>query len=303
MAYNEYEDKQTLITNPSIPDINKVKADDMNYIKYNLPHIGTSVDSSYRTNILHSKNLFDEVWEYGGVNSTTGANENNGENTRIRTKNYIEVSASSNYVLTFDATNVGTAGARIVLYNSNKEFISTLWYNTSSGNQWAFETTSATKYIRFTAITDSGTWDLSNIHFMMNEGSEALPYEPYITPSIVVDNDEIYSKPVVLWTNSSPTSSFAGQNVIMTNWVSEYTHYEIIFQEKNDNTYGYSTGKLPITYSTRLRIPMQINLERNAVVGTNGISFGDCGYYGTYGNTTKTTNNAYIIPYQILGYK
>ena len=266
--------------------------------------IGTSVNSANRVNVLHSKNLFDEVWEYGGVNSTTGANENNGDNTRIRTKNYIEVSASSNYVLTFDATNVGSAGARIVLYNSNKEFISTLWYNTSSGNQWAFETTSATKYIRFTAKTDSGTWNLSNIQFMLNEGSSALPYEPYATPSIVVDNEEIYSKPVVLWTNPAPTSAFTSGNITLNDNISNYQYYEVIYKgAKNIEAY-YNTARIPSGKGCRLIIPTYKNDFRALTyIGGTIATFGDGGSYATYGTNILTTDNDLVIPYQIIGYK
>ena len=171
-TYNEYLDKETLINNPGIPDINKVKADDMNYIKYNLPHIGTSVDSSYRTNILHSKNLFNKatvvVGYYKNANGTPIV-----DNTACYSE-LIQVDTTKQYY--------SNKTISIVYYNSSKQPVGTLT-GTFTG---AFTPTYPYIVINVLQV------DLDT--FQLEKGSSATSYEPYITPSIVVDNEEIYNK-------------------------------------------------------------------------------------------------------------
>jgi len=61
---------------------------------------------------LPVENLFDEVWENGGINSSNGSNENDGDITRIRTKNYISLKPNTTYTLSFDSTNVADSRSK-----------------------------------------------------------------------------------------------------------------------------------------------------------------------------------------------
>ena len=61
---------------------------------------------------LPVENLFDEVWENGGINSSNGSNENDGDITRIRTKNYISLKPNTTYTLSFDSTNVANSRSK-----------------------------------------------------------------------------------------------------------------------------------------------------------------------------------------------
>lgn len=163
------------------------------------------------------------------------------------------------------------------------------------------ETTGAYLQIRIT----SGT-TLTNyvIKPMLEEGSTATTYEPYVEEGIYVDEEELYSKPKVLWTNPAPTESFAGQTITLSEDISNYSHYEILyFHSSSINTDIYSTGKIPKDKRTRLFVP--VNTIGYRIVSLSGASASIQNYvkYATYGESTTTYANNSAIPYQILGYK
>ena len=312
-TYNEYEDKEALIVNPSIPDINKVKADDMNYIKYALPHIGTSVNSSYRTNILHSKNLFSGIPTY--YNNATQTNINNGKKitssantTSFVLYKMIDVSnfVGSKIAVKCNFSTSGNLGRYIIgLCDENGGNRIAGQQTETSGTTiiYTIPTITTSKYLAlwlYAPNTANAYTEYTNI--MVNFG-EASDYEPYITPSIVVDNDEIYSKPVVLWNNSSPTSSFAGQQITLNDDISNYSEYEIKYLAINSSNYILSTGRIPSNYLTRLQYSWEVNRGRNiSSVSTNKITFGNGLVYASY-NGSSTDNNNVCVPIQILGYK
>ena len=452
-TYNEYEDKETLIENPSIPDINKVKANDMNYIKYNLPHIGTSVDSSYNTNLIKGKNLFDKntalansrldstgnivsdnsytcsqfikvkpntkytfsannndyfqhatytsdktfivrnnssgnvstytittgataeyiiivcantnvdsyMFQEGEVSSPTYSSfipnsivvegekftETIGVGTSVNSANRVNVLHSDNlfnkqpiYYNNSTISNISN-GIRITAIASSNSFtlfkmidvsnlvgksISVKCNFTTSGNlgqyiiglcdenggnrivgnstttsgttiTYTIPTITTSKYLAlwlYASPTANTYTDYTNI--MVNMGDTSLDYEPYITPSIVVDNEEIYSKPVVLWTNSSPSSSFSNQAITLLS--SDYNYLEIYSFQQNTGTLLCPLLKLKKGYGGKLITKASGSICDRNVSYTNEttLTFDKC-YVGS------TENNAYLIPYQIIGYK
>jgi len=135
--------------------------------------------------------------------------------------------------------------------------------------------------------------DLSKIQ--IEPGSEATPYTEYKN----FDNT-VY----VLWTNSAPTSSFANQTITLSDSIDNYSYYEIIY--RHDTTYGriLSTGKIPSNSVAWLQLNRNYNYFRLANVNNgNQATINDCNYFGTYGSTTTTTANNYLIPLQIIAYK
>ena len=277
-------------------------------------NVGTSLDNRSRVNVLHSKNLFD-------YNNYTINNTSNGTFTIANDTLNFNNNTGNAYVITFKKIKVkpNTTYTLNGIPNDpdNNNIIYIKFEYDSSGTQVkqnypqalntnTFTTTSTTQYIELRLTTQNlNTQGNYSFKAMLNEGSEALPYEPYITPSIYVDNEEIYNRdkvePILWWTNSTPTSSFSGQAISIPNFTS-YKYFEIIYREDTTTTYNYSSGRLPIG-STRLILPRQVNYVRNVIGGANGITFGDGQFYGTYANTTLTTNNNWIIPYMILLYK
>ena len=112
------------------------------------------------------KNLCNTTFELGGIDTTTG--QNGSGTDRVRTKDYVEVKPNTTYTLS------GVQGSRIVcFYNSSKAYLS---YEVvgSQSTSGTFITPNDTSYIRWYIIQTN-----TNINEMLNEGSTALPYEPY----------------------------------------------------------------------------------------------------------------------------
>lgn len=109
-------------------------------------------------------------------------------------------------------------------------------------------------------------------------------------------------KPTVLWTNSSPTSSFAAQNVSLSDFYS-YSYYEVLYIGDLNSNKILSTGKIPISNLGMLQFLNGKMVTRNiSDKSSSMLRFGGGNEYNSYGGEI-TSNNNICIPYQILGYK
>lgn len=114
-------------------------------------------------------NLFDGKSELGSISTTTGLNETS--ETIYRTINYLQVVASTNYIVTAGIT------VRYFFYNSSYTFIST---STTSST---FTTPSTCKYVRMQV---TGTFSST---FQIEQGSTASTYEAYVEQKTWILND------------------------------------------------------------------------------------------------------------------
>lgn len=274
-------------------------------------NVGTEIDSANRVNVLYSHNLLN-------LNVLTiGTFTYNDTGTRITTNNYIGIefiTTKPNTNYTFNATLPSQyTSLRYVQFDSSKTFISRSNAVYFSNGIASFTTGNNCYYIAilcYKTTTNASTSDLVNP--MLNEGSTALSYEPYLTPSINVDGEEIYSKPVILWENPSPTSEFASQNIQMpSDFLTTYKYYEITYFSGTNKARAFSTGKIAVGSGTNLRY--DVALEDNVYPA---IRYREINYNSTnivlgfanarqkaYNSTTGTTSNGSCIPYQIIGYK
>lgn len=193
----QYDDKVAINIDSTIPDINKCNASDLNEIKSvvnnnadeipsndNLVNVGTSVDTDYRVNVLYSKNLFDGQLELGNY----GANgEKIVSTTTYGNKNIVPVKPNTTYTLSINGISQKYV---LYYYDNSRTFIS----STTSLTTGTFTTPNNCYYINFRCFANDFTSDFANLKVQLEEGSEATTYEPYITPSINVDGEEIYSK-------------------------------------------------------------------------------------------------------------
>ena len=128
------------------------------------------VDGKSTQETRSGKNLFDGVMESGGINNTTGNNQEN--SSLLRSKNYVSVKPNTAYII----SNNGVGVAMNVLeYASDKLFVSFAGVITAGK---PFTTSSTTHYIRFYR-------SVSNTDKIQVEaGSTATSYEPYgVMPS------------------------------------------------------------------------------------------------------------------------
>ena len=109
----------------------------------------------------------------------------------------------------------------------------------------------------------------------------------------------------VLWTNVSPTSSFAGQTVTLSETIAKFTTYEIEYANTNTTTSEtLNTGKIKYNRKTMMCLNFDNHVFRRYVTSISGTSiiFSDC--TGNVLNpASATTSNARCIPLQIIGYK
>ena len=119
------------------------------------------LDLATRTNNLFNKD--NSVTEYY-INST-GTIKPEPASSPWSYSDYIEVKSNTSYSFNVDTTY--GSDAKHCFYDDNKNFISCI----NSGSQ-TFTTPANTKYARF-------SFRSTTTEIMLNEGTEALPYEPY----------------------------------------------------------------------------------------------------------------------------
>lgn len=118
------------------------------------------------------KNLWDEQTELGLISTTTG--QNTPSTTQIRSVNYIPVKPNTTYFITLGSNSSNWCA--VETYKIDKTFLSNLG---SVVNNHTFTTPDNCYYIRFYLSASYGT--TYNHDIMLNEGTTALPYEPYGT--------------------------------------------------------------------------------------------------------------------------
>ena len=117
---------------------------------------------------------------------------------------------------------------------------STYYYGILQNNSWVFRNyngsdtftiSSDTTYSTILIVVGNGT-TVSNVTIspMIQKGSTATTYEPYVTPSINVNGEEIYSKPVVLFNNANGLFD----DITLTDSKSNYSKLEIYFIDDQD---------------------------------------------------------------------
>ena len=117
--------------------------------------------------------------------------------------------------------------------------------------------------------------------------------------------EEINDNKKILWTNSSPTSNFAAQDITLNS--SDYDCYEIIFLNNMGEDLYYNTGKIPKGHGCRL--VECYSGGSGAAMRTREVNYSSAtqlefkaGRYA-YGTTAAIDNNATCIPLYVIGYK
>lgn len=116
-------------------------------------------------------NVWDEEWELGAYNSSTGAKVSS--TTRIRTKNPIRVIPKTDYCFTYDAAEL-----RVQMYDANMNFLREAYRNRSQSGQ-ALTLAENCHYITFSVGNSSYPVTTYNHDISINYPSTATAYEPY----------------------------------------------------------------------------------------------------------------------------
>ena len=124
-------------------------------------------------------NIWDEEWEVGRYDSSTG--QKSASTTNIRNKNFIKVSTNTSYYLKASAV------ATVLYYDANMNFISL----TYAQNE-AITTPSNACYINFFLASGYGTTYNHDVQICLNSYADKTTYHPYKTDTLSL------SEPVTL---------------------------------------------------------------------------------------------------------
>lgn len=105
-------------------------------------------------------------------------------------------------------------------------------------------------------------------------------------------------KRVTLWTNPAPTTSFNAQTVNLSDSLSNYDFYEILYEQTTLSTRTMTTGKIPVGSGTILHWVTTSTYFRPTTETVSGstLTFEDA-------HEGATVNNITTIPVKIIGYK
>lgn len=111
-----------------------------------------------------------------------------------------------------------------------------------------------------------------------------------------------------LWENPSPSSTFAAQTITLSDDVNNYDFIGIISAQGSGSTGRtrllpmilWPVGSTTIAY---MNVGTYRNYVREFTFSDNTISVAGCSYFGTYGSSTTTPDNASLIPRYIYGFK
>lgn len=120
-----------------------------------------------------TNNMWNEQWELGGINNSTGALES--ANNFIRTKDYIVVKPSTTYYRTATASE----STRMFYYTENKTYISNEVVTVTGGT---FTTPNNAKYMLFKKYATTYSNDIA-----IYEGNTAKNYQPYTGASYPIN--------------------------------------------------------------------------------------------------------------------
>ena len=136
--------------------------------------------SGVSAHVMTGFNQWDEVWEVGGINNTTG--EPDTANNKIRSKNYCACFPSTAYYGKWGA-KVDGSDLYAWFYDDNKAFIS----GTNIGNR-AFTTPSNAHYFKTSTYGAGYVTYKNDICINLSDASKNGTYEPYESHTYPIDS-------------------------------------------------------------------------------------------------------------------
>lgn len=113
-----------------------------------------------------------------------------------------------------------------------------------------------------------------------------------------------YEGPKLLWQNTNPSQPFTAQAIVLNDRRDNYDYIEVTWR-----VFYSVADRDMITKSTAINGLPNYSMEGGKIYRrlylsgvSNTMQFTDCSYYSTYAGTV-TTNNDFLIPVKIIGYK
>ena len=244
-----YDDKIRL-KSQNVSEKYKVTAGDMNEIKsvvntnvelvdeINKPENWVSVGTTAPTDgervwFEKGKNLFDGQLELG-MYDETGAKATS--NANYRNVAPINVQPSTTYTFSINGTSQKYV---IYLYKKDGTFI-----RVDILTSGTFTTPAEAYLLNFRCFNADFTSDYANLKIQLEQGSNATSYEPYIEPSINVDEEE--------WYNPNNIEKYSTKEIKIGTWIDGKPIYRRVLKYTltlDNNNYGAYTSEADLIKS------------------------------------------------------
>jgi hypothetical protein len=279
-------------------------------------NVGTSLDNRSRVNILKSKNLLKYPYQNTTktINGITFTDNKDGTITINGT-----ATANCSFSLLGNYTNEKLEGDYIYGGINGNIVVQVIYHNNSVGYVALArsEGTSVkinknkynTGYIELRV--SSGTVCNNVLITPMMTKEENNTYEPYATPSINVDGEEIYSKPVVLY-ESTGKNGAGDTSIVLNDNVSNYEYIEVLYDR-----YGYQKSMkfrpTVVTSSDVISFIIDISMYSSNLLriysssyridNDNTFTLIDRTFWNTTYTAPTTTQDNQLRINKVLGYK
>ena len=194
----------TIVTEDAEGDIASCDTDLKDYLQEAKVTIPADANGISGINLTQcGANLWDEVWELGTINTTTGQNMN--DSSKIRSKNYIKVNPNSK--LRYVCTSIDSGNDYLYFYDADMNFLSVQLVQHTTSIDYVFTTPANCYYVRFIA---KGTTYNNNISILYP--STATAYQAYtainypISFTSITDGAEIDLLSGLIKINTSPVT-------------------------------------------------------------------------------------------------
>ena len=179
-------------------------------------------------------NKWDEEWEVGAFNYTTGEKAPN--SAMIRSKNMIEVVSSESYYVLFPHTSVVSGFAILLYYDADGQYLS---YTNVLSNGQRVTIPSDARYMMFTVSSLYGT--TYNHDIAINYPSTVTTYSPYenICPISGWDSVEASATGVNQWDEEWEAGTYLNTNGTKYNSTTKIRNVNPINVRPNNSYYWY----------------------------------------------------------------
>lgn len=203
MAYTRvnWEDKPSTNTPINATNLNKMDKGIYDATYENGLNVSNEVDEDYRVNFLHSKNLFDKNTT-NIINGAVGASAVGSLDANEKTI-FIKCEPNTTYTISKIASSRFRVATSTTL-PTNGTSVSDRQTGQATDTTLTYTTNASAKYLLLNCWSnnDTSTFSLVLDSIQIEKGSTATSYEPYITPSINVDGEEIYNKGISEYSSS-----------------------------------------------------------------------------------------------------
>lgn len=256
------EDK---IQNETISELNKmvsgeiINISDISPIEHEMGIKVSGVDDLTSVRVIKfGKNLCDNVFEEGGIDSTTGKEISQGT---IRSKNYYPIKPNTTYTIK-SVDNIPNIHFRF--YDKNKKYIGSIFNAVSGKKAFTFTTKGICYFLRF-EIAGVG-WN-TDVKLQLELGTSATEYEPYIKPiGYIPDVDGVVSGVTSLYP-STTLMTYTDDVIIEASYSDDFLWMNI---NENNQLIEFGRGKL-----SEVAIQGLKKISKNDKIGNYRITSGN----------------------------